>query len=229
MNNQFEIIDRYTVGLDLAEALDSLCSAEKQLAAGEYSGEGGDGGMIVDLSHTLSHLCLAWHRRKMEPEETMTETQEEYEEKAVTIPNWGHQFSLTEYWESHHDVNQYQHDNIMPRTVSKYLSTAKKSLQNFLTFVDKGQYDQCEASSFSGAFVPIVKNLCLAWHLRYLTLDEVTHLDSVTIAEIGTWLPKWQWDYRLCPCPEIVRPVENAGRNAETGAKMSEVAGVPAQ
>jgi hypothetical protein len=194
--NQYKSINRDTVAFQLNEALEAIESTLKYIA----SGEDANPASWVFLAEILGHLCLAWHRKQIGPDEVMKESQEEFELKIVSVPNWGDHFRLVDITASHPAIDpRFSRQNINQDTICTYLFAAKAALQNLMGKVESGQLDSCNLSSFGNEFEPILHNLCLAWHLRYLSGDEISSLDPTAVKELGWWLPPWQWNFRLIP------------------------------
>jgi hypothetical protein len=201
MCNQAEAINHYTMAFQLNEASESIHSILMDIERGEDA----DAAMWVSLADILGHLCLAWHRRRMGPDRVMKENQEEYEQRAVSIPNWGNSFQLVELAASHPAIAHcMSRRRINQDTVCRYLRAAESELQHLMGKIESGECDSGDISVLGSRFGPILHNLCLAWHLRYLNSVEVCSLAPTAIQEIGCWLPKWQWNLCLIPLDQEV-------------------------
>jgi hypothetical protein len=166
-------------------------------------GEDKDPAMWVLLGNILDHLCLAWHRRRLGPDEVLQENQEDYERKAVSVPNWGEQFQLVEFTALHPSIEQLVSHRIIDRkTVGKYLRDGEAALQNLMGKIETGQLDACDTTTLADYFKPILYKLCLAWHLRFLSSADVSSLDPKVINDLGFWMPPWQWNLHLVPVVE---------------------------
>ena len=88
MSNRDETINRYTVAFQLNEAFQAIEFTLREIGRGDDA----DPALWVFLGDILDHLCLAWHRRRLGPDEVMNESQEDYELKTVSVPNWGSDF-----------------------------------------------------------------------------------------------------------------------------------------
>ena len=75
--------------------------------------------------------------------------------------------------------------------------------------VESGQFDSCDIASLGSRFEPTLQNLCLAWHLKYLSGAEISSLDPSARKELGWWLPPWQWNVRLVPLDKEVQIRQN--------------------
>ena len=194
MCNQAEAINRYTVAFQLNEALEAIRFTLRDTETDEDANPA----IWVFLADILGHLCLAWHRRRMGPDELMRESQEEFELKTVSVPNWGGHFRLVEIATSHPSIDlRLSRQKIDKDTICTYLRAAEAALQNLMGKVESGQFDSCEISLLGNEFEPILRNLCLAWHLKYLSSEEISSLDPAAIKELGSWLPPWQLDLSL--------------------------------
>jgi len=193
------IIDRYTVAHQLNEALNAIEFMRKDVE----NGEDADPAMWIFLASILDNLCLAWHRRFYGPDDIRKESQEDFELKTVSVPNWGGRFQLVEIAASHPAVDlQLSRQKIDQDTVFAYLHAAEDALTNLLSKVENGLFDSCGTMSLGSGFEPILENLCLAWHLRYLSCMEISKMDPTAKMELASWLPRWQWNLRLIPAEE---------------------------
>ncbi|GAB6188232.1 hypothetical protein JCM17478_37340 [Thermopirellula anaerolimosa] len=184
------MINRNTVAFQLNEALDAIRSAQRH--------EDPDPAIWVSLAEVVAHLCLAWHRRRLGPHELIKETQEQFEVKSTSVPNWGGQFRLVGFTASHPAIDrQSARGTIDQETVRAYLKAAEAALEGLMRDVLAGRFDSCDISVLEREFEKVLRNLCLAWHLRYLRSEEVASLDPMAIWELGYWLPPWQWNLRL--------------------------------
>lgn len=200
MDNHGATINRSTVAFQLNEALESIHSTHSTLR-----GEGAEPAIWVSLADILGHLCLAWHRKRLGPDEVTKESQEEYELKSDSVPNWGGRFRLVGLAASHPAIDfRLSRGKIDRDTVGTYLRAAEAALQNLMRDVETGQFDSRDISLLEAGFEPILRSLCLAWHLRYLSSDEISSLDPTAVNELGWWLPPWQWNLRLVPPDEEV-------------------------
>jgi len=196
MSDKTETINRHTVAFQLNEALEAIDSTIRSMERGRVA----DLAIWVLLGEVLDHLCLAWHRKRLHPEEVMQESQEDYELKAVSVPNWAERFRLVDLATTHPAIDpRLSHRKIAGDTVCTYLRTAEMPLRNLIRKIGSGEFDSCEVESLGDEFVPILRSLCLAWHLRNLSDVEICSLDRRVINEVGSWLPRWKWDYRLVP------------------------------
>jgi hypothetical protein len=212
MCNPGDTFNRYTVAFQLNEALEAIGATLHHASEGEYQDVADEWGFVVRLGDILDHLCLAWHQRRMGPDEVTKESQEEYELKTVSVPNWGGRFRLVEIAASHPAIDaRLSRQKIDQDTIRTYLRAAEMALQNLMGKVESGLFDSCDVSSLGNEFEPILSNLCLAWHLRYLSGEEISSLDPAAIKELGWWLPPWQWNLRLIPSEEEVTAM--AGRS----------------
>jgi hypothetical protein len=203
MCNQNNIVNRYTVAFQLNEALEAIVATLHCASEGEYREFTDEWGFVVRLGDILDHLCLAWHRKRLGPHDVTKESQEEYELKTVSVPNWGERFRLVEIAALHPAIApRLSRQKIDQDTIRTYLRAAEAALQNLMGKVESGQFDSCDVSLLGNEFEPILRNLCLAWHLRYLSGAEISSLDPTAIKELGWWLPPWQWNLRLIPSEE---------------------------
>ena len=116
------IINRYTMAFHLNEAMEAIHAALRN--------EDADPAIWVSLAEILSHVCLAWHRRRLGPDEVAKESQEEYELKAVSVPNWGGRFRLVEFAASHPAIDpRLSRRKIDRDTVFTYLHAAEVAWQ----------------------------------------------------------------------------------------------------
>jgi hypothetical protein len=96
-------------------------------------------------------------------------------------------------------------------TVFTYLRAAEVALLIFMSAVESGQFNSCDISSFGSGFEPVLRNLCLARHLRYLSGAEISSLDPTAIKELESWLPPWQPNLRLIsPDEEVAKTTERS-------------------
>jgi hypothetical protein len=191
------IINRYTMAFQLNEALEAIQAA--------LTNEDADPAIWVSLAEILGHVCVAWHRRRLGPGEVAKESQEEYELKAVSVPNWGGRFRLVEFSAAHPAIApRLSRRKIDRETVCTYLRAAQVALQTLMGQVESGQFDSCDIASLENEFELILQNLCLAWHLRYLSGAEISSLDPAARKELGWWLPPWQGNLRFVPPDEEV-------------------------
>ena len=198
MCNRPPIINRYTVAFHLNEALDGIHAALRD--------EDPDPVMWIDLAFILGHLCLAWHKRRFGPNEVMEEeTQEEFELRARSVPNWGGRFRLVELFERPPGIDlRLSRHEIDRETVRTYLNSAEAAVQDLIRRVVAGDFDAGDISLLGREFEKVLTKLCLAWHLRYLTAEEIASLDPTAIKELEYLLPRWEWDLRLVPPEEEV-------------------------
>ena len=198
MCDHTKTINSFMMAFPLGEALDATGFTIRDLSAGKYSGASGDAGLAIGLAHILGNICVAWHRKMMVPDEVLSESQAEYEEKIISIPNWGGSFQLVDNTTSHPAIDfQLHRQEIAQDTVNKYLCTIEVALRSLVDKVEHGQFDKYCVKSLSLEFEPLLRNLCLAWHLRYVSNEEAAFLDPAVVTEIGTWLPCWEWDFCL--------------------------------
>jgi hypothetical protein len=194
MYNQAATINRNTVAFQLNEAIEAIESTLGDIA------EDTDPAIWVCLADILGHLCLAWHRKQIGPDEVMKESQEEFELKKVSVPNWGMHFQLVEITASHPAIDpRLSRPKINQDTIYAYLHAAEETLQNLMGKIESDQLNSSNLSLFGNEFEPILHNLCLAWHLKYLSGEEISLLDPTAVNELGWWLPTWQWNLHLIP------------------------------
>jgi len=199
MQNSGESINRYTVAFQLNEALQAIAFTLQEIEHGKDT----DPAIWVFLGDILNHLCLAWHRRRFGPDEVAQESREEYERRSVSVPNWGGRFRLVEFTASHAAVAPHLPRRKIDRsTAGKYLREAEVTLQNLVGKIEAGQLDVCDTSTLADNFEPVLCNLCLAWHLRYSSGEEISSLDPSAINELRSWMPPWQWNIHLIPARE---------------------------
>jgi hypothetical protein len=195
MCNHGADFSRYAVAFQLNEASEAIRSTLRD--------EDADPAIWVFLAEILGHLCLAWHRKRLGPDEVTKESQGEYELKSVSVPNWGERFQLVGFAASHPAVDpRLSRRKVDQDTVRGYLRAAEEALQSLVREVESDQFDPRDVSSLGNEFATILHNLCLAWHLRYLSGPEISSLDPTAIEELGWWLPPWQWNLRLVPADE---------------------------
>lgn len=198
MRNQPENINRHTVAFQLNEALETVGSTVRDACNGLYLEDALGAELAVMLGHILGHLCQAWHRRQMGPDDVVKESLEEFNLNATSVPNWGGHFQLVETATSHPAIDFFlSRQKIDVDTMCVYLLAAEVALQALIEKIDSGQFDSCDISLLGNEFELVLCNLCLAWHLRYLSGDEVSSLDPTIIDELRSWLPSWQWNLRL--------------------------------
>jgi hypothetical protein len=194
------VVNRYTIAFQLNEALEAIRSTIGDPAVNPA--------LWVSLVEILGHLCLAWHRRESGPDALASESQEEYELRADSVPNWGGRFRLVEFAASHPAIDAFTSRGSVNRdTVNHYLQAAHVELQALLDNVMNGRFDRHDATCLAEGFVPILRNLCLAWHLRSLSQSEINTLQPSAIEDLSWQLPRWQWNLRLVPSRE------EAGKN----------------
>ena len=158
MSNQNNTLNRYAVAFQLNEALEAIRST-----LGDTEGDKDENPAIwTDLAEILSHLCLAWHRKQIGSDEVMKENQEEFELKAVSVPNWGKRFRLVEMAASHPAIDpRLSRQKIDQNTICAYLRAAETALQDLMGNVESGQFDSCNVSLLGNEFEPILATYVL--------------------------------------------------------------------
>jgi hypothetical protein len=204
MQNRHDKIDRHTMGFQLNEALLAVIALLRDLEAGKYRRGPDEWGLAVSLTFIVDHLCLAWHQRWMGPDEVMKESQEERDLRAVSVPNWGGRFKLVDIAHVHAGIDSSvrRRGTLNASTIGTYLRAAEVALRDLAAKIAAGDLDYCETESLGNGFEPILRNICLAWHLRYLSPTEVSSLDPMTIQDLAGWLPPWQWNTRVVSMEE---------------------------
>jgi len=84
-------------------------------------------------------------------------------------------------------------------TVCACLRAAQAAVQALMAEFESGRFDSYDMFLLGDEFEPVLRNLCLAWYLRYLSAAEISSLDPTSLQELGSWLPSWQWNYRVIP------------------------------
>lgn len=201
MANHDATIKGSTVAFQLNEALHAIHSARSRLRD-----EHTEPAIWVYLADILNHLCLAWHRKRLGPDELTRESQQQYELKSISVPNWGGRFRLVRFAASHPAIDlQLSRGKIQRNTVDSYLGAAEAALHKLMREVETGRFYSCDTSLLGQEFECILHNLCLAWHLRFLSSDDISSLDGTGINELACWLPAWQWNLRLVPPDEDLK------------------------
>jgi hypothetical protein len=189
-------LDRFDVGFDLYEAHDALRLILADLQDGEYQTLADLGALRVTLAHLLDHLCLAWHRRNLAASEWADQSQEAFEAMSSAVPNWESRFKLVDEGTTHDQIAPLlcRRMRLSVPTIEMYLRAAESALGALLSELDYAGSEQ-----LASRFTPILQNICLAWHLAFLTLEEVSSLAPTTIDQISSWIPHLNWDTRLIP------------------------------
>lgn len=178
----------------LAEALDALQFTLRQWQANEFSESSGEAGLAVYLDHAMDHLCQAWHDRhdRFENNPDVNASQEDFDAKRAALPNWDGQFVLHEIGNHHPITEQQTYRRFLNQaTIGTYLRRAERALQDLQKQIELGTYDNSTDEQLGLAVAPIVCNICLTWHFRYLTEQEISAIDPATVQELAHWLVFW--------------------------------------
>jgi hypothetical protein len=202
LQDQSDSFGRFEIGASLGEALQALNGTLRDLSEGKYHVASDEMHLLIDLSLVLNKLCVAWHRRTSTYDEVVRESQEDYEAMTTKIPDWGGRFTMVESGVMHGGIpnSVYCRMSMDTQTIGDYLRAAEVALRDLMEMIERVKFDPSDIDSLGSQFAPVLSNLCLAWHLRYLTPAEVSALEATTIDEIGHWIPPWQWlNVRLIP------------------------------
>jgi hypothetical protein len=201
-------VECFNIAFDLTEAREELGSILADLENGQYRTLGDAGGLMVMLAHALDHLCRAWHRRNQDASQRADQSQEAFEAMSSAVPNWEHRFKLVDGGTTHEAVAPLLRGrtrlNVL--TIEKYVSAAESALCELLAGLDGGEIDYTNHDALASRFVPVLQNICLAWHLAFLTPTEVSSLAPAITEEMSYWVPPLNWNTRLIS--QDARPTE---------------------
>jgi hypothetical protein len=194
-------LERFIVGFELHEAQDALLAILAELQDGEYQTLADMGGLRVTLAHVLDHLCRSWHGRNLAVTEWADQSQEAFDAMSSTVPNWEGRFQLIDGATTHDQIAPLlrRRLRLSVPTIEMYLRATESALHALVTALAADELDYVSTEQLASRFTPILQSICLAWHLAFLTLEEVSSLASTTINEISSWVPQLNWNARLVP------------------------------
>jgi hypothetical protein len=178
----------------VGEALDELEAASTKLITREY-GENSDIVFLIDLSRVIDKLCLAWHLRTATSSDVERRLDSGYNAMTSSIPNWDGRFTMPDSDWVHAVIAPLELRRMVPNldTVKVYLDAARAAIRRLCDRIADETSDLSDTKSLAGGFAPILSNVCLAWHLRYLAPDEANSVPQATIDEVAHCVPPWQW------------------------------------
>jgi hypothetical protein len=184
-------------GLD--GCLDAVNYVIQNALEGQFD-ESGDYAFLIELTFVFDHLFRTWHLRKISPNEFLNESQEDFEEMTSTIVNWGGVFRLVEI----KDINRSPlfsicrtDDPWYAETSVAVLRRAEGILQNMISSLENGRTKALDLSGLKQDFASVLRNICLAWHVRHCSPEEFAGLLRTKRETLETTIPKLYYRYRL--------------------------------
>lgn len=196
MSDEGQAANDFAFLFELSEALEEIDSALTDVGRDDDP----EPVLWISLGEIVAHLCRAWHTRTLSAEDLLNESQEEFETRQVSVPNWGRRLRLVGIAERHPAIELHlSRKEINRDTVCAYLRAAEDALRALLAHLDADRGDYCDIRGLESAFASVLRNLCLAWHLRNLSGPEITSADPDAVQKLGCWLPPWRWNFRIIP------------------------------
>jgi hypothetical protein len=155
--------------------------------------------MAVDFGEVLSHLFLGWHFQFQSEGELARIPSGEYIELSDTVPDFGFKLILMSGIDSetHTDLSHNTESKFNRTAVALQLSEAKLALDAISNKVTSGAYARESPVVMAIDFQHVLNTICLAWHFKYMTDEELAKLPNKEFERLGNIVPNFGFNLKI--------------------------------
>lgn len=152
--------------------------------------------VAIDFQQVLYKFCLAWHFQFRTEEELAQRTSAEYIKLSNIVPNFGFTLRLSPGIDCEEDTLGRKFNRA---AVALQLSEAKLALETALEKAKVGIYDDASPVVVAIDFQHVLYKLCLAWHLKNMTDEELNKLPHEDFERLSNTVPNFGFELKLMP------------------------------
>ena len=147
----------------------------------------------VTLSVLLDHLCLTWHEKWMSDEDIDRMVDDSVHARmSISVPNWGKFFRLVNmcsFKEMDMRGKTIPAATINRGIVTCHLNRMANEIERICEEISGRRLEKLACFDMSCGFVPIMKEFCLAWHLKWLNDEGIKCISSTKQTQLESSIP----------------------------------------
>lgn len=186
---------------NLAEAVEAVGVVAEDVARGVHDHDGAQIALAGDFAHIIAHLNHAWCAVWISNTEYETVGDRDLHRLNAQVPNFGGGFTLVqadrpEQWRTWGVVVPEQ-EMINHAVMIGELRTAGVLIRRLIDHIDQGSDAAPDHAELANLFEHILGHLCTAWHIRWMSDQQILRIDLATRNQMAHCLPGFDPAYAL--------------------------------
>ena len=186
---------------NLAEAAEAIGVVVDDITAGAHDHDGASQAMAGDFAHIVAHLNHAWCAVWISNTDYETVGDRDLHRVNAQMPNYGGKWKLVEadrpaQWRTWGVVVPEQEVINHAVTIGELRITGAL-IQRLIDHIDKAADVAPDRAELENYFGQMLGHLCTAWHIKWMTDQQILRIDLATRNDMARCLPRFDPAYEL--------------------------------